>query len=170
MSENPDFRADIDEALTALQRFPYSETDLRLLNPDECGNILLTILDRFTTLGDRGLTEYCDWDSLKEPKYSVRVEHAPAALGKIVPPDEPVWFVAEDWYRTKPHDIFWLYEGKIGTISELLDEMYEFRYYVISKRYDWLICENPQDRLIGVGNSIAEKMQRLTSIDEFYGI
>ncbi|NJL21807.1 MAG: hypothetical protein HC895_14960 [Leptolyngbyaceae cyanobacterium SM1_3_5] len=170
MAENSDFRVDIDEALTALGQFPYSETDLRLLSPDECGNILVTILNRFTTLGDRGLTEYCDWDSFKEPKYSVRVEHAPADLCRVVPLDEPVWFVAEDWYRNKPHDNFWLYEGKIETICNLLNEMYEFRYYVVSKTYDWLISENPQDCLIGVGSSIVEKMQYLVSIGELWAL
>lgn len=167
MAENPDFRADIDEALAKLNRYWWSPVDLRLLHPDECGNTLATILDRFTTLGDRGLTEYCDWDLFKEPKYSVRVEHAPAALGRVVPPDEPVWFIAEDGYGTNPDGNFWLYEGTIYTISDLLDEMYEFKYYVASKRYEWLLAENPQDCLIGVGNSIVDKMQCLTPIDEF---
>ncbi|WP_396133464.1 DUF6756 family protein [Acaryochloris sp. 'Moss Beach'] len=48
--------------------------------------------------------------------------------------DEWVWFMAEDWHRTKRKGNYWLYDGKINIIVDLLEEMYCFEYYIVSKK------------------------------------
>jgi hypothetical protein len=59
-------------------------------------------------------------------------------------------------------DKFWFYEGKVKTIqtvieaSSQLDEM-----YLISKQYDWLLCINHHDTLIGTGTRITSKMKEI---------
>jgi hypothetical protein len=60
-------------------------------------------------------------------------------LKELVPSQETVWFVAEEWKRIKQHGNFWLCEGTITVIAELLGEMYGFEYYIVSKKFEWLL-------------------------------
>jgi hypothetical protein len=41
--------------------------------------------------------------------------------------------------------------------------MYGFEYYIVSKKFEWLLCENHHDILIAVGQPMVEKMERLLS-------
>lgn len=160
MTQRSDFRIDIEEAKQALN---LSQNDFRLVSLHEYERILIAIIDKFTTLGKKGLGYYWWWDSLKKPISSIQMEYAPAVLTKLVPPQETVWFIAEDWLSTKLHGKFWLYEGKVAAVTELLGEMYGFEYYVVSKKFEWLLGEDHHGILIGVGYPVVEKIEYLKS-------
>ncbi|MDF5737958.1 MAG: hypothetical protein PUQ00_20480 [Nostoc sp. S13] len=71
--------------------------------------------------------------------------------------------MTEDWKRTKQHGNFWLYEGGIAVIADLIGEIYGFEYYIVSKKLEWLLGEDHNGVLIGVGQSMTEKIEYLKS-------
>lgn len=93
------------------------------------------------------------WDNLKTPQHSILFFNGRAyeSLPLLVDASEKVWFIACD-------DKFWLFEGTIHAIKLLISEHYAFEYYVVAKKYTWLLCETDHNVLIGVGGMIA-KMQ-----------
>lgn len=162
MAQSSDFRADIEEAVKALR---LSANTFRLVNLHEYEPSLVSILERFTTLGKKGVN-YSWWGSLKEPHVSIHVAYPPGVLQKLVPPQERVWFVAEDWRGTKRHGNFWLYEGTVAAIVKLLGEMYGFEYYIVSKKFEWLLGEDHHGVLIGVGQVVIERIENLKASSE----
>ncbi|UOQ69504.1 DUF6756 family protein [Hymenobacter volaticus] len=100
------------------------------------------------------------WESFQKPQYSLRLEEGRAygCLDQVLPPHQRVWFVACD----SGHDPskFWLFQGSVTAIQHLLDEHSAFEYYVVSKKYAWLLCETHHHLLIGLGNVIP-KLQAL---------
>ncbi|MBW4488071.1 MAG: hypothetical protein KME12_09795 [Trichocoleus desertorum ATA4-8-CV12] len=158
MTQHSDFRADIDEVLKALN---LPADDFRLVGPHDYELILVSILDRFITLGKKGLNYSAWWDSFKEPFCSIWLEDVPGILKEFIPLQENVWFVIEDWKRTKWQGNFWLYEGTIAAITDVIKEMYGFEYYIVSKKFEWLLGEDHHGVLIGVGNSMTEKIEHL---------
>ncbi|MEH2015045.1 DUF6756 family protein [Nostoc sp.] len=160
MTQRLDFRVDIEEAIKTLN---LSCNDFRLVSLHEYEQILVSILERFTSLSKKGLNYPWWWGSFKEPSCSIHLEYAPDVLKELVPLEETVWFVTEDWKRTKQHGNYWLYEGKIVVIADLIAEMYGFEYYIVSKKFEWLLGEDRHGVLIGVGQSMTEKIEYLKS-------
>lgn len=64
-----------------------------------------------------------------------------------------VWFIAEDH-----NDKMWVYEGQIKAIISIIANCFSFEYYIVSKKYEWILCENHHGVLIGSG-SIVGKMK-----------
>jgi hypothetical protein len=114
MSGCPDFRADIGEAIKSLH---ISSDDFSLVNLHKYQEILASILDKFTTVGKKGLSYFQLWDFLRKPIEPIQLDYAPKVIGELVSPNEKVWFIAEDRYRNKQQDNFWLYEGKIYDLT-----------------------------------------------------
>lgn len=151
MTQSAGFRADIDEAIKALN---LSTDQFRLVELHQHEQILVAILERFTTLGKKGLNYPWWWTSLKEPRASIYDDYAPSLLEQLLPPQEVVWFIAEDVKRTKRNGNFWLYEGTVAAIVQLLGELFAFEYYLVSKKFEWLVGEDHSGILIGVGEPI----------------
>lgn len=78
--------------------------------------------------------------------------------------DELCWY----WYRELPHLVynpadkayllveegnkFWIFEGYLERISDLLDEGLCYSdYYIVDKHYEWMITENHEDIVLFVG-------------------
>ena len=63
-----------------------------------------------------------------------------------------MWLVACD----AAHDPskLWLFQGTVTAIQQLLHEHPAFEYYVVSKKYAWLVCETEHDVLFGLGDII----------------
>jgi hypothetical protein len=158
MSNYPDFRADIKEVMKSLQ---ISSDDFSLVNLYKYKKILVLILDKFTTVGKKGLSYSQWWDFLRKPTEAIQLDYAHIVIEELVSPDEKIWFIAEDWKRNKQQGNFWLYEGKIKSIVSILGEMYGFEYYLVSKKLEWLLCENHHNILIGTGQPMIEKIQLL---------
>jgi hypothetical protein len=95
------------------------------------------------------------WQTLKEPHYAIQFLNGQAyqVLPQLVNASEKAWFAA---YANK----LWLFEGTIQAIELLIREHYPFEYYVVAKKYTWLLCENDHDILMGAG-SVMAKMETL---------
>ena len=155
-----DMRFQMNEAIKALL---ISRDEFDLVSLHKYQEILTSIVERFTTQGKKGLSALWWWDNLKEPTYGMQTKYAPSLLMDIVPCEERIWFVAEDWGNTKRHGNFWLYEGTIQAAVAIINEMFGFEYYIVSKKLEWLLCENHHDILIGAGQPIIDRMKQLNS-------
>ena len=151
-------RDQITEAMKTLDIPPEGLKPVSLHRYEE---ILISILEKFTTLGKAGLSSLWWWESFREPVSWLKLEDAPSVLERLVSPDEYVWFVAED-NGGKQRGNFWLYEGKIRPIVSVLGELFHFEYYIVSKKLEWLLCENHHNILMGVGQPAIERMAALT--------
>ena len=82
-------------------------------------------------------------------------------MPSLIDEKESVWFVIEDDSVEKEQDHYWLYEGKIQAIISVLQELPGTEYYVVSKKLEWILCENHHNLLIGSGKLIFDKMKSL---------
>jgi hypothetical protein len=163
MAKRTDFRADIAAVVQALNLAP---SDFRLLGLHEYESILLSIIDQFTTLDHQGVNQRWLWDAFKNPSCSMPLDDATTVLKELVPIGETVWFIAEDARRNKRYGNYWVYEGKIGPIVDVIRETYYFEYYVVSKKFEWLLCENHHDILMAVGHPMVDKLAQIPFVKQ----
>ncbi|HEX8658152.1 MAG TPA: DUF6756 family protein [Hymenobacter sp.] len=103
------------------------------------------------------------WESFKGPQYSLFIEEGRPYeyLNQLIDAQEQVWFVACD--SGKDPSKFWLFQGQIHAIQSVLREHSVFEYYLVSKKYEWLLCQTHHDVLTGL-KSIIPKMEALRLI------
>ena len=150
MNKSNDFRGHIAEAVKTLQ---ISSNDFRLVSLYEYEDILVSILDRFTILGKKGI--YCNWwwNDFKKPTASIYHEYPHRILEQLIPPEEKVWFIAENTCSGKNNGCHWVYEGTLATVVSVIGEMYYgFEYYLASKKLAWLLGETHHNVLVGTGD------------------
>lgn len=152
-------RDDILEVAAALGIAPAAFSPL---SPTAWKGVLDTVLDQFTTLGPEGRPHPWLWNHLKGDTVAVQMpDHGGyLRLTQLIPPDERVWFLTEDW-DGKAGGHYWVFEGRLDAAVALMDELFAFEYYVVSKDYGWLLCENHHDVLIGVGQPITDRLGRM---------
>ncbi|MVN79332.1 hypothetical protein GO988_23625 [Hymenobacter sp. HMF4947] len=100
------------------------------------------------------------WESFKGPQYRLFFDTAWAVdyLTQLVDEHEQIWLVACD--TDQDPSKFWLFQGTVQATQWLLQEHCYFEYYLVSKKYQWLLCETDHDVLIGLGSAIP-RMQQL---------
>jgi hypothetical protein len=74
-----------------------------------------------------------------------------------------VWFVAEARSPSKKNGNFWLYESTMETIAPVLQRVQPFEYYVVSKKFEWLVCENHHGQLIASGEPMASRLAKVAN-------
>ena len=79
-------------------------------------------------------------------------------LAQLVDKNEKVWFVGCNSKNDATK--FWLFQGYVEPIQKVLSEMYSFEYYLISRKYEWMLCENHHGVMIGLG-SIMDRLEGL---------
>ncbi len=126
-------------------------SDFSLVSLHKYESVLIDILDRFTSLGKKGLDHYWWWDSFNQSHVTAMPTYAPNAIEKFFDRNEKVWFVAEDWHASKKAGCFWLYESSLGSVIKVLNEMYGFEYYIVNRKMEWMIGENHHDILFALG-------------------
>lgn len=106
----------------------------------------------------KGHSSFWYWEHFKDG-YSIDYPNYDAYrdLARLVDEKEKVWFLAQEKYKQKPK--FWVYEGLIKPIQVVLENCTRFEYYIVSKKYSWLLCENHHGFLIGTGEQMIAKMK-----------
>ena len=88
-------------------------------------------------------------------------------LPNIVPHlEEPVYVLFEDIKNYEPK--YWLYEMWIIEFMMLLDELNPDDFYIVSKKYDWLISENHEDVVSFVGDNLKYEVLLNKDMDVLY--
>jgi hypothetical protein len=140
--------------ITAASKKLGRESELRLVAPHRFKSILERIVAERTNLSKDAIDGLWWWEALKEP-VAHKVPPEPISfIQSLLPPDEPVWFVAEDGGDKKIGN-FWLYEGTPSAACAVLHECPAFEYYMVDKKLRWLICENHHGYVIASGEPIA---------------
>jgi len=102
------------------------------------------------------------WEDFRLPSEAWR---SPDSCGyrsipRVVPdPNDVVWFIVEDDSLAR----YPVFEGSVSTICAVIGECFAFEYYLVSKAFDWLVCENHHDVIIGVGSPVAELVANLAA-------
>ena len=144
------------EILQIAAALGFSTADFRVIGITDWEPVMKKIEEKF--LKDQYNKWVWWWDGhFKGPVYASGLFSVPfVILDKLIPLQESVWFIAEG-RKNK----LWLFEGNIKSIQLVLAEIYAFEYYIVSKKYEWLLCENHHDVLFGVGEKIIEKVKQV---------
>ncbi|RZJ95448.1 MAG: hypothetical protein EOO60_00345 [Hymenobacter sp.] len=97
------------------------------------------------------------WEAFRPGAYGLYTDDTPLeTLLMFVEVEEVVWLMVND-----SADKFWFYQGKRAAIQAVLNECcYLDEIYLISKKYEWLLCLNHHDVVYGIGSEMSEKLQR----------
>lgn len=139
----------------ALKDIGSSKRDFELLNITKWNGVEKRIAARFLRNGVRDMKYRWWWEHLKEPAIAVFPYDPPDTILSLVPQSERVYFLLEDG------DKFWIYEGLVPVFHKLVNEMYHFEYYVVSKKMEWIICENHHCCLIASGKDMVNKIKNV---------
>ncbi len=98
---------------------------------------------------------YWLWDKLSQESYGLSLSYYPdEILNQLVPATETVWFMACDGKD------FVFYQGKVEAIQKIIPECtYLDEYYLINKKYEWLLSVNHHNSLVGTGEFILNQLQ-----------
>jgi len=101
------------------------------------------------------------WTIFKNKEYFLDFETTSYLfLTSLVDKEETVWFMVNE--TVNENEKFWFYEGKVEAIQTVFGEStYTDEIYLISKKYEWILCLNHHDCFIGSGKKIIENMQQL---------
>lgn len=147
-----------DQINIITKEFHFTDEDFQIVRLTKYEQILRSIIENFTSLKMNQINKWW-WEYFLYPAYSFYSENALDFLPELVKEEDAVWFVIED--ERKEKECYWLYEGKISAITTILKKLSFEEYYIVSKKLDWLLCENHHNLLIGCGEPIIRKMKML---------
>lgn len=139
-----------------IEQLNLNKVQIKEVGKNEWKDILNEIMNTFVNW--TASSPFWLWEHFKEA-YSIDYSNQDAYkdLSKLVDDSELVWFLVKE-NREMPK--FWVYEGLIKPIQSVIEECSKFEYYIVSKKYSWLLCENHHGYLIGTGEKMIAKMQQ----------
>jgi hypothetical protein len=140
-----------NKILAAARELEIERTRFRQIAGQRFATVLNSVLTTFTRSGARNNDALWLWEDLKEPTYSLVPPHRPDLLREVVDAATPVWLITEDWDRTKRHGNYWLFEGEFGAVLDVLAHVHRLEYYIVARKFDWLLLENHHGVVIGAG-------------------
>lgn len=103
------------------------------------------------------------WNYFKLESHSHSCTYLPnrpeTYLDKLVDTEETVWYLVNETINEQ--NKFWIYEGKIKSIQAIIDETWFNELYIVSQKYEWLLCINHHDTLIGTGKIMCDRLKKL---------
>lgn len=147
-----------DEINIITKEFHFTDEDFQPVRLTKYKQILQSIIEKFTSLKINQINKWW-WEHFLQPVHSFYSENALDLLPALVNEKDSFWFVIED--ERKEQECYWLYEGKISAITTVLKELSFEEYYIVSKKLEWIICENHHNFSIGCGEPIVKKMKLL---------
>jgi hypothetical protein len=145
-----------DEINKIIEELHLSDEDFQLVRLTRYREILVSIVEKFTRLKKTQINMWW-WNYFNEPIYNFCPKDVFEVLPELIDKEESVWFIIEDERKAEEH--FWLYEGRINAVVSILKELSFEEYYIVSKKLEWILCENHHNLLIGSGKHIIEKMK-----------
>jgi hypothetical protein len=101
------------------------------------------------------------WEGFSQPSAAAHFDDGQGfkSIVTTVPdPGERIWFIAEEDQMA----FYPVYETTPRTAQKVIGECYGFEYYMISKDFRWLLCENHHNVMIGIGPEITSQLERKT--------
>jgi hypothetical protein len=152
-----DLRKEIE---TIRKDFSLTDIQFRPLGLSEWQGIEDKIYQTFCKLTHYKSRPVWLWENFKLDTFSVSTEHKPYHyLDKLIDDTETVWFFVNE--TVNEADKFWFYQGQVKPIETIIAEAcYIDEFYLVSKKYDWLICINHHDVLIATGLTMPDKLRQ----------
>jgi len=146
-----DLRKDIEEARRA---FRIPEADFSPLPfTTNWHQLEERIYQTFCKIAGEGRPAWL-WERYKNEWIGLALKECPDhILDQLVPTAETVWFLVYNG------DDFLFYQGKIKAIQQVLLESSPDEYYLINKKYEWLLSVNHHDNLTGTGAFIIGQLK-----------
>ena len=144
-------RSEIERVRKAFQ---ISFDDFRELKINEWKSIEDKIEENF--LSEKLPNSNWIWNNLKVESISINCKTNPFdKLDLLLDKKEKVYFFVNETVSEQTK--YWYYEGRIESIMQILEEVEGFdEFYLCSKKYDWLLCVNHHDVLIGTRGLISK--------------
>ena len=70
-------------------------------------------------------------------------------LDELLPDNEIYWLILIDTGSKEPK--LWLFQGNIKAIQKVLSQLPRFSFYVIAKKYEWLLFNDQKDEFTALG-------------------
>ena len=70
-------------------------------------------------------------------------------LDELLPDNEIFWFILPDNSLKQPK--LWLFQGYIRPIQKVLSQLPKTSFYVIAKKYEWLLYNDGKDEFVALG-------------------
>lgn len=101
------------------------------------------------------------WQRFNLETYSIGIQYgAYTFFDKLIEENEKVWLMLNE--SVNMGDKFWFYEGKIKAIQDIINEScFIDEFYLISKKYEWMLCVNHHDTLIATGEVMVKRLKEL---------
>jgi len=148
-------RSDIEEQRKELI---IDTSDFSEINLHQYEDILKNIWKSFTKLGHQAKNNFWINHHIENA-----VSHNPTSedevikiLKDIIPLNDKYWFIGQETKNECPK--YWLYEGSLASIISILDNMYLFDFYIVDKKYKWIISEEHHGIIVGTGEPIKKKL------------
>lgn len=155
-----DMRSDL---LDAAARAGVQER-LRVVGPHRYKDILIKTLNRFTTLGSRGLAVNWWWEDLKGPTAARQPDRGLQALREVLPADARIWLIVEDAPTDVPrkkNGRHWVIETDVYAALRTLAELHHAEYYLVDRAFEWMVCENHHGVVIVSGAEAVEWLSQI---------
>ena len=148
-----DLRADIERSRKELNIIDNEK--FNSLNINDWKIVQSKIEDNFLYKRNAGVKRSWLWNDLKFETYSIGCLKDPyESLELLIKSDEKIYFLINETINEQTK--YWAYEGTIKPIIEIIGDSYHLdEYYLVSKKYEWLLGTNHHDVLIGTGNIIS---------------
>ena len=124
-------------------------------------NILRQIGESFTVTGKRATQYFWINHDFKGNVISFMPNNEleiTVILSQIIPDNSNLWFIGADTKNERPK--YWLYESNLESAIAILNEMYLFDFYLVDKKYNWLISEEHSGVLVSVGEPVSSNLQQ----------
>ena len=149
------------KALSAARERGIPPGRFRQVRPSRWTAILDRVLKVFTPRGVLNRNRDWLWEDFAQPCHVLRRPHTPATLLELDVASCRVWLILEDFDCTKRAGRHWLFEGDLGAVVEVLNNMHFMEFYVVARDLEWMVAENHHDMLFGVGEHGAQMLRAL---------
>ncbi len=153
-----DLRKEIE---TIRKDFSLTENQFQPLRQNDWKEIEEKVYQTFCKLTHYKSRPIWLWEYFKLDTASVSTEQRPYLyLDKLIDNNETVWFFINE--TVKENHKFWFYQGQVKPIQKIIAESsYIDELYLVSKKYDWLLCINHHEIIIATGQTMPEKLKQL---------
>lgn len=153
-----DLRTEVE---TIRKHFAFTAKQFQPVGLNDWLTIEEAIYQAFCKLSHSKLRPVWLWEYFKLDTFGVTIEQkAYLYLDKLIDNNETVWFFVNETVNETQK--FWFYEGRVKPIQTIIGECcYIDEIYLVSKKYNWLICINHHDVLFATGQIMPTKLREL---------
>lgn len=139
--------------ITSIAHSIYQKKDFDIVHLTDWLEVFKKIEARFIKKYNTNTKFNWWWENLKDDNIRFMIPEIAGYnyLHYLVNPHEKLYLVISDSDRDPTKQ--WIYEGYIAPIQYVLSNLSKVEYYIVSKKYDWLLAENHHNIMIASGTA-----------------